>query len=769
MSIDAIAIDDLHPLADATATLLGTDSAAGLRYDGLDVVAVASLRASDARHRPVERLDDEFIRLVRTVVLGLRGIIALDLYTSGAGLRLQLLIAAVSTAQLNWAPREVLERFRSRLSDMVEYRPRDTAAHQAAFAAASHGVTLEPAIEAVQHNALQASVAIPPLLTPGMLGNIAQLLESSTSPAVVRLIVAPPTRPRPAVGDIAGDLAVVHQIAETDAVPRATAYRARALRDILPARMQTILDQPCAAQIQAWAPTAAAADALAAQLCREAARSGAAELEQRQGRRVVQLRQANREATTLYSLASVRRLPDATDRHLPLPSFWRDGSGEQPGHLISIRDAALLVMPPSSDACVIASIGTTPVQTRSAPRPREWLHGPSTVGLDDRGHPIRFDDGAIDRHVHLMGVPGSGKTTLMMQMIAGDLAAGRGFLLLDPHGDLARRVCGYTGWQAHEGLGGNQQFPGLRILSSLDQGRETVERQIGVIIEAINQAINSARSDDQELGPVGRDMVRAALLAHAGVGAGQPFGDAASYIADQRAWNAVRGDPRIPPFARQRLNRHHASSNDWKSDVSVYTTRILRELVANTQTRRLLAVVGEGLDPLAIVEQRMQLVIDFQQLGISVMGAALIGQLFLTSFLRGVMDGGPARNRRHLLYLDEVQLFFGPSIERVLQEGRKYGVVLVAAHQHASQLSRQRFDSLVGQVGLELVFRTALSDGELMSEHLGLERQSFTALPDMACWVAGSAAQRRGGSFLLRTRWEVFGPPADAPADGDVV
>jgi hypothetical protein len=46
-----------------------------------------------------------------------------------------------------------------------------------------------------------------------------------------------------------------------------------------------------------------------------------------------------------------------------------------------------------------------------------------------------------------------------------------------------------------------------------------------------------------------------------------------------------------------------------------------------------------------------------------------------------------------------------------------------------------------------------------MSGHLGLAQQSFTALPDMACWVAGAAAQRRGGTFLLRTRWDVIGPP----------
>ncbi len=43
-------------------------------------------------------------------------------------------------------------------------------------------------------------------------------------------------------------------------------------------------------------------------------------------------------------------------------------------------------------------------------------------------------------HVYLVGRTGVGKSTLLETLIASDLAAGNGLALLDPHGDLARKV-----------------------------------------------------------------------------------------------------------------------------------------------------------------------------------------------------------------------------------------------------------------------------------------------------------------------------------------
>ena len=44
------------------------------------------------------------------------------------------------------------------------------------------------------------------------------------------------------------------------------------------------------------------------------------------------------------------------------------------------------------------------------------------------------------RHLYILGQTGTGKSTLLLNLIAQDLAAGAGLALLDPHGDLAEAV-----------------------------------------------------------------------------------------------------------------------------------------------------------------------------------------------------------------------------------------------------------------------------------------------------------------------------------------
>ena len=44
------------------------------------------------------------------------------------------------------------------------------------------------------------------------------------------------------------------------------------------------------------------------------------------------------------------------------------------------------------------------------------------------------------KHLHVVGASGTGKSTLLVQMILGDIAAGRGVGVLDPHGDLVDAV-----------------------------------------------------------------------------------------------------------------------------------------------------------------------------------------------------------------------------------------------------------------------------------------------------------------------------------------
>jgi DNA helicase HerA-like ATPase len=78
------------------------------------------------------------------------------------------------------------------------------------------------------------------------------------------------------------------------------------------------------------------------------------------------------------------------------------------------------------------------------------LHIPFVIGMHD-GAPFTIDAETRRGHLHVVGQTGAGKSTLFANLIAQDLAAGRGVGLLDPHGSLALGALGSVpSRRAHE-------------------------------------------------------------------------------------------------------------------------------------------------------------------------------------------------------------------------------------------------------------------------------------------------------------------------------
>src|SRR5439155_17081093 len=56
------------------------------------------------------------------------------------------------------------------------------------------------------------------------------------------------------------------------------------------------------------------------------------------------------------------------------------------------------------------------------------------------GAPLSVSESERRRHFYISGKTGTGKSTLLLNLMQQDLEAGRGFALIDPHGDLAQTI-----------------------------------------------------------------------------------------------------------------------------------------------------------------------------------------------------------------------------------------------------------------------------------------------------------------------------------------
>jgi hypothetical protein len=111
------------------------------------------------------------------------------------------------------------------------------------------------------------------------------------------------------------------------------------------------------------------------------------------------------------------------------------------GMLLSLPELAGLVHPPSETLHHPKLLRLDP-RAQSLPDYLLNTHG-TLLGLHPyrkAAQPLVWPDSYRNRHAYVLGATRMGKSTLLLNMICHDMAAGRGLCLIDPHGDLALDV-----------------------------------------------------------------------------------------------------------------------------------------------------------------------------------------------------------------------------------------------------------------------------------------------------------------------------------------
>lgn len=199
-------------------------------------------------------------------------------------------------------------------------------------------------------------------------------------------------------------------------------------------------------------------------------------------------------------LSEVRVSRRVEDRMVPLVSWpmvvnveelaglvgWPIGVGQLPG--LTLGTARLLPL-----ASTVPTTGTVIGDTL----------------YPGQARPVALDVEARLRHVHVLGPTGTGKSTLLVNMIKSDLSVGRGVIVIDPKGDLVRDVLDRVPAQRRGDVvvldpADTERPVGLNPLRTADGGRGevAVENLVG-LFKSLYAASWGPRTDD---------ILRAALL-----------------------------------------------------------------------------------------------------------------------------------------------------------------------------------------------------------------------------------------------------------------
>ena len=104
------------------------------------------------------------------------------------------------------------------------------------------------------------------------------------------------------------------------------------------------------------------------------------------------------------------------------------------GDLLSVPELAVIAHLPTD----LAVPGLARAGARSSPPPPRIPTAGKLLGDSDAGirRPVALGVADARYHVHVMGATGTGKSTLLTNLILDDVAAGRGVVAIDPKGDL---------------------------------------------------------------------------------------------------------------------------------------------------------------------------------------------------------------------------------------------------------------------------------------------------------------------------------------------
>lgn len=338
--------------------------------------------------------------------------------------------------------------------------------------------------------------------------------------------------------------------------------------------------------------------------------------------------------------------------------------------------------------------------------------GSLTFRRDGRIFGIRQPDRLS--HAYVIGQTGVGKSTLMEQLALQDVSAGRGFALIDPHGDLAERVLGLLSPSERERV---IYFDATNLAQPYGYNplRRVRSDKIPLAASGLMEAFKKLWPDawGVRMEHVFRNSLYALLEPD-----GSTLPDILRLYSDKvfrRGVIAGIANPVVRAF--------------WKSEFANYPPRYAAEALAPIQNKlgalladpmlyRVLVTPQVDLHFRQIMDEGRVLLVNLAKGRIGADSALTLGSLLVTTLgLAGLSRAelAPEERRPFFLYVDEFQNFTTLSFASMMAELRKFGVGLTLANQHLAQLEPDIRHAVLGNAGTLIAFRVGAEDAGLLA------------------------------------------------------
>lgn len=405
----------------------------------------------------------------------------------------------------------------------------------------------------------------------------------------------------------------------------------------------------------------------------------------------------------------------------------------------------------------ISSIYHFPAKIDKAPQLKtaSSLSAPAPVGMPEEGVLLGYNSFRGERksiymaredrmrHLYVVGQTGTGKTSILKNLIAQDIANGDGCCFIDPHGNDIQDILSYI---PPERLDDVIYFdpaytPRPMGLNMLEYDPNYPEQKTFIINELIgifNQLFDMKTSG----GPMFESYFRnAALLVMADPESGSTLMEITRVLQDKK-FRDYKLSKCPDPLVREFWKAAEASTGEQGLQNFVpYISSKFDPMVSNDIMRPVIGQEKSVFNFRKIMDEKKILLVNLSkgrlgEINSSLIGLILVGKIQMAALSRVDLYGKKAND--FYLYIDEFQNVTTPAIASILSEARKYRLSLNVAHQYISQLSEEIKNAVFGNVGSMAVFRVSPEDAEYLEPKFAptFTKQDITKLENRNAYMS---------------------------------
>ena len=382
-----------------------------------------------------------------------------------------------------------------------------------------------------------------------------------------------------------------------------------------------------------------------------------------------------------------------------------------------------------------------------APAPMEMAHEGIILGKNvyhNKETLVRMDREDRVRHTYVIGQTGTGKTSILKNMIVQDIRNGDGVCFIDPHGNDVQDILSLIPPERADDViyfdpSYIERPMGLNMLeydiSRPEQKTFVVNEMMNIFNQLFDMKAGGGAMFEQY-------FKNAAFLVMEDTSEQATLLDITRVLSDKAFRDLKLSRCKNPIIVQFWASAEKTTGDQGLANFVPYISSKFDPFISNDIMRPVVLQKNSSFNFRQIMDEKKILLVNLSKgrlgdINANLIGLVLVGKITMAALSRVDMFGTGQKPNDFYLYIDEFQNVTTPSIASILSEARKYRLSLNIAHQYISQLPEDIKNAVFGNVGNMAVFRVGQEDAEFLEKKFAptFTAQDITRLENYNAYV----------------------------------